>query len=128
MKYNRSEIMRRAWEIKRSENVSISEALKAAWAEAKNPTPKTLREEMIERINTIISASNRPEDYTLTAVVNDWANYGKNRTYISIVETRANSRHYAKREYGYIDNLTNAYVPGKCDARQNYTFSGAKFN
>ena len=46
MKYNRSKIMRRAWEIKRSENVSISEALKAAWAEAKNPTPKTLREEI----------------------------------------------------------------------------------
>ena len=35
MKYNRSEIMKRAWEIKRAENTTIGAALVKAWAEAK---------------------------------------------------------------------------------------------
>lgn len=36
-KYNRSEIFKRAWAIKKSENTTMSIALKRAWAEAKNP-------------------------------------------------------------------------------------------
>lgn len=32
--YNKSEIMSRAWQIKKSDNVSMSDALKQAWSEA----------------------------------------------------------------------------------------------
>ena len=32
--YNKSEIMSRAWQIRKSENVSMSEALKQSWSEA----------------------------------------------------------------------------------------------
>ena len=37
-KYNKSEIMKAAWIIRRSDNVSMSVALKAAWANAKKPS------------------------------------------------------------------------------------------
>lgn len=35
MKYNKSEIMKNAWTIRRNENVNMSSALKKAWAQAK---------------------------------------------------------------------------------------------
>lgn len=35
-KYNKSEIMKNAWSIRKSFNVSMSEALKKAWAKAKS--------------------------------------------------------------------------------------------
>lgn len=37
-KFNKSEIMKNAWSIRRNNNVSMSEALKAAWANAKKPS------------------------------------------------------------------------------------------
>lgn len=45
MKYNLSEIMKKAWEIKKenAENI-FSECLKIAWAEVKNPVAKTEKE------------------------------------------------------------------------------------
>ena len=43
-KYNRSEIFKRAWAIKKSENTTMSIALKRAWAEAKAPNGKTVEE------------------------------------------------------------------------------------
>ena len=42
MKYNKSEIMKRAWEIFRSERMSFSTALKRAWSEAKAKMNKNL--------------------------------------------------------------------------------------
>ena len=51
--------------------------------------------------------------YHYKAVVNDWKNYGKSRTYFSIIETRDHSKHYAKTEYGYLDNQTGEYVRAK---------------
>ena len=38
MKYNKSEIMRNAWAIRRAENKTMSEALRKAWAIAKATT------------------------------------------------------------------------------------------
>lgn len=35
--YNKSQIMKRAWQIKKSERSSMSYALKKSWSEAKNP-------------------------------------------------------------------------------------------
>lgn len=47
------------------------------------------------------------------AVARDWENYGKSRTYFSLVETRDNSKHCVKKDYGYIDNQTGKYFPHK---------------
>lgn len=81
-----------------------------------------------ERLNTILEESGKDCGvYHREIVMNDWANYGKSRTYFSIVETCNSSKHYVKRDYGYFDNISNTYVPGKNDLNENYTFSGAKF-
>ena len=49
MKFNRAEIMKSAWEIRRTGGVAMSEALKTAWGVAKltvgaNPMDETLQE------------------------------------------------------------------------------------
>ncbi|KHO32078.1 hypothetical protein OR62_13785 [Clostridium tetani] len=64
-KYNRTEIMRRAWEIKRKLNNTLSEALKMSWMLAKKAVE--FKEEY-----------DRPEG---TVRFNIWANYGKVRAY-----------------------------------------------
>ena len=35
MKYNKSKIMKKAWELRKENGIAMSEALKLAWAEAK---------------------------------------------------------------------------------------------
>ena len=95
-KYNKSNIMKSAWEIRRSANVSMSIALKSAWA---------LEKAMMEA-DKIGEASG----YNHKAAANDWTKYGKNRTYVSArIYTNAWN---LKREIkiGYIDNLTGAFV------------------
>lgn len=96
MKYNKSEIMKRAWNLVKTANVSISVALKAAWATAK----------------AIISAQLESEEclWNNRVKVNDWAKGGHNRTYIALrVYTNAWN---LKREisFGYVNNLTGELV------------------
>lgn len=76
----------------------------------------------IEAIVTEANSHNNGFHYEMTT--NDWANYGKDRTYFAIVETRENSKHYVKKDYGYYDNIADKYVEGK--ARIGFTFSGVK--
>ena len=64
-KYNRSEIMKRAWEIKRKLDNTISEALKMSWILAKKA--EELKEDYA-----------RPEGIVK---FNIWANYGYVRAY-----------------------------------------------
>ncbi len=58
MKYNKSEIMKNAWAIRRKENVSMSSALKKAWAQAKrkeeNEMVKTEIEALIKKYQLVI--------------------------------------------------------------------------
>lgn len=96
MTYNKSEIMKRAWGIKKSTNVNMSIALKAAWALTK----------------ALIAAEENGKFYGFNYKVcaNDWVKYGKNRTY---VETRIYTNAWnLKRveKLGYIDNLTGEMV------------------
>lgn len=65
MKYNKSEIMKRAWEISRKLNNTFSEALKMSWKLAK--TERELKERHCE-----------PEG---KVTFNLWANYDKVRAY-----------------------------------------------
>lgn len=83
--------------------------------------------ELIERLNKI-NESSQVEGYERIAVVKDWENYGKSRTYFTIEETRINSKKFAKKDYGFYDNIKNEYVPGKCDLSSNtvYNMSGVK--
>ncbi len=63
--YNRSEIMKRAWELKRKLDVTIGEALQMSWKIAKKEI--ALKEDY-----------DRPEG---KVTFNIWANYGKVRAY-----------------------------------------------
>jgi hypothetical protein len=96
MKYNKREIMKKAWSLVQTCGVDMSTALKSAWALAK----------------AIIEAEGHTDNYSGKAkvVVNDWVKYGKNRTYIEVRHyTNAwNLKHTTK--IGYVDNLTGAFV------------------
>lgn len=94
--YNRKEIMKNAWNIRRTAGVSMSVALKAAWALAK--------------------AMNKAEEiaancgWNARVNANDWVKYGKNRTYVEVViYTNAWNRKRTEK-LGYVDNLTGTFV------------------
>lgn len=96
MKYDRRAIMKNAWNIRRNANVDMSTALKAAWALAK----------------AVIEAETIGEEsgWNYKVSANDWAKYGKNRTYVS---TRIYTNAWnLKREIklGYIDNMTGEFI------------------
>ena len=96
MKYNKSDIMRNAWNIRRTANVDMSTALRAAWALAK----------AVNDAETIGEESG----WNYKVSTNDWSKYGKNRTYISTrIYTNAwNLKHEIK--LGYVDNMSGAFV------------------
>lgn len=96
MKYNRSQIMKNAWRRRKSANVDMSTALKAAWACAK----------VMAEAETI----GKESGWNYRVSVNDWVKYDKNRTYVS---TRIYTNAWnLKREIklGYIDNMTGELV------------------
>ena len=87
-KYNLSNIMKKAWELVKTNGVTISAGLKKAWALAKGK-----------------------KEFTGVALVGEgmfvkmrkkWSNYGKNRIYIN--------REDGKKSYGYIDLDNNNQV------------------
>lgn len=110
-KYDLSKIMKRAWELVKKAALSISEGLKKAWKEAKN---MNLKEQLIEKLSKIASEK-EGNGWHYEAVASDWENYGKSRTYFSIIETRDNSKHNVKMKYGYFDNISEEYIAGKYD-------------
>lgn len=82
--------------------------------------------EVIARLNAIADLANSYDNgYHYEVKISEWVKYGKDRTYFSIVETRDNSKHYVKKDYGFYDNNAEEFVPGK--ANIDYTFSGEKF-
>ncbi len=94
--YNRHEIMVNAWSIRRQNNVSMSVALKAAWALAK---AIKAAEELAAKI-----------DWNTKVRVNDWVKAGHSRTYIEVaVYTNAWNRKRTER-IGYVNNLTGEFV------------------
>lgn len=94
--YNRRQIMRNAWAIRREANVDMSTALKAAWA--------------LEKAMAAAEAAGKESGWNYNVCANDWIKYGKNRTYVS---TRIYTNAWnLKREikFGYVDNLTGAFI------------------
>lgn len=94
--YNRRQIMRNAWAIRREANIDMSTALKAAWA--------------LEKAMASAEAAGKDSGWNYKVCANDWVKYGKNRTYVSTrIYTNALN---LKREikFGYVDNLTGAFI------------------
>lgn len=95
-KYNMRNIMTNAWRIRRENNVSMSTALRAAWSLAKAVNAA-------ESVATGISLNTKVR-------VNDWAKYGKSRTYVEVaVYTNAWNRKRTEK-IGYVDNMTGEFV------------------
>ena len=96
MKYNKHYVMSTAWTIRRRDNVSMSTALKAAWA--------------IVKAENAAEAEGSECGWNYTVKTSPWTKYGKSRTYI---ETRiyTNAWNYKRSIYKvYIDNLTGETV------------------
>lgn len=96
MKYNLRNIMRNAWNLRKTYEVSMSVAMKAAWA--------------LEKATIAAEKAGKESKWNYRVVVNDWVKYGKNRTYVN-VRIYTNAWH-CKRELsmGYVDNTTGEYV------------------
>ena len=99
MKYNLSEIMKRAWEIKKKDGRNIEKAAEA---------------------------NSHDNGYHYNVYISNWENYRKSRTYFAIFETRENSKHNKKISYGYYDNQKSVYIPEKYNnLEKNFTVGGA---
>lgn len=96
MKYNKREIMMNAWNIRRTANVSMSIAMKAAWALAK----------AMKTAETVAAGI----EWNTKVRINDWVKGGHNRTYIEVaVYTNAWNRKRTEK-VGYVNNLTGEFV------------------
>ena len=96
MTYNKKNIMKNAWDIRRGNNVSMSVALKAAWA--------------IEKAMAAAEEAGKESGWNYKVSANDWNKYGKSRTYIA---TRIYTNAWnLKREVklGYVDNMTGEFI------------------
>lgn len=94
--YNKHEIMTNAWSIRRENNVSMSVALKAAWALAK----------AIKAAEALAADI----DWNTKIRVNDWIKAGHSRTYVEVaVYTNAWNRKRTEK-IGYVNNLTGEFV------------------
>ena len=120
-KYNLSKIMKRAWELVKKFGMTISSGLKKAWEEAKN-----MKDQLIAAMEKLVEMA-KCDGWNYKVYTSEWQNYGKSRTYFAIYETRDHSKHNAKYDCGYYDNINNTYVPGKVDLTARFTLSGAKF-
>ena len=94
--HNRHEIMVNAWRIRRENNVSMSVALKAAWALAK----------AIKAAEALAADI----DWNTKIRVNDWIKAGHSRTYVEVaVYTNAWNRKRTEK-IGYVNNLTGEFI------------------
>lgn len=96
MTYNKKNIMNNAWTIKRTTNVTMSTALKAAWA--------------LEKAMIAAEKAGEESGWNYKVVASDWVKYGKNRTYVS-TRIYTNAWNLKKEiKMGYVDNMTGEMV------------------
>ena len=87
--------------------------------------------ECVANLNKIADEANSHKNgYKYKISIKDWNAGDKSRTYFSIFETRENSKKFAKKDYGYFDNVKNEYVATKYAHLDGtlFTFSGAKLD
>lgn len=68
--------------------------------------------ELMKRLEKLVEAS-QVANYNTEIKINEWNNYGKSRTYFSIVRTCDYSKHYEKLDCGYFDNQSEIYVASR---------------
>ena len=115
MKNLLSEVMKRAWEIKKEDNRNIfSICLQMAWKEVKNVVQNSL-ENVKKLAERYVEDHGSFENGWFTKVeYNPWEKYGKKRTYIEIKEYRNFALRTVKKA-GYWDHNLNEYVAdNKC--------------
>ena len=100
MKYNRREIMKNAWELVKADHITISTALKAAWALAK----------AMNNAEAVCADCEASSCCHAKVAYNDWRKYGKSRTYISVCVYFSDWSLKREVKLGYIDNMTGAYI------------------
>ena len=114
-KYNLSAIMKRAWALVKGLGLSISEALRKSWKEA-----KTMEENLIEKLKANLEDM-MYNDYHIKAGIDrmvqtkTWEKGGTKREYLSIACFTGNGRFKGSYKCGYVDLVTNEYVCGKFD-------------
>lgn len=114
-KYNLSSIMKRAWELVKKAAMTISTALKQAWAEAKEETVN-----LLDTLKANLEAM-AYGDYHINAgtdrqvSVKTWEKGEAKRAYLSINCYTWNGRSKGSYKCGYVDLATNQYVVGKYD-------------
>lgn len=62
MKYNKQEIMKRAWELKKTTDNTFSVCLKKSWAEAKRTEEKSEKALLVERLDFLADYANKLEN------------------------------------------------------------------
>lgn len=129
-KYNLSGIMTRAWELKKTNTENIfSVCLKMAWDEAKGlTTTESKKELLINKLEEKIAFCNKAYLFKYTLAVKDWTKYGKDRTYFAVYETSNVTKHYAKIDFGYFDNISGEYIKGRCDIEDEYDCCGRRIH
>ncbi len=102
MKYNKSEIMKRAWELRKSyrcRSLTFGQCLSRAWDEAKQAAAENAYNG-VEFVNGMEITMN-----DVTCTLNRWTKYGMDRVYIN---------RYGKRD-GYVDLVSRKNFGG-CNA------------
>ena len=95
MKYNKKQIMKTAWIIRRDANVDMSTALRAAWA--------------LEKTMIAAETEGKESGWNYRVSVRDWVKYGKNRTYVT-TRIYTNARQLKREiEIGNNNNLTGKH-------------------
>lgn len=129
MKYNLSNIMKRAWELVKKAGRTISEGLKTAWVEAKmvvKAEELSTNDKVAAKLQELMDREGTAGGYHYQIRASKWEKYGKSRTYYKIIETRNFSKRYAEYDFGYVNNTTGEYVPGRSDAFSGYDLSGER--
>ena len=109
-KYNLSEIMKRAWEIKKQDSRNIfSLCLRMAWKEVKE-----MKEDLLDTLKTNLEAM-AFGDYHINLGVDRKVSTRESdgRTYLSIACYTANGRYKGAYKCGYV--VDDTYVCGKYD-------------
>ena len=110
-KYDLSKIMKRAWELVKNVDMTISEGLKKAWSEAK-VSAENLVEKLVENLNNMAY-----NDYHIRAGVEReaiskvWEKNGMKRAYLTIVCRSLTGNFKGSYKAGYVDLIANGHRP-----------------
>lgn len=103
MKYNKSEIMKKAWSLYSNDYGTFSACLKRAWAIAKMSDGMKAAVAYYDRYYTNHAYAK------MEMTCNPWKKYGKDRTYINAVAYNYAGNVTKTYKVGYVDNISNRF-------------------